>query len=100
MIMRCINSASACEKGGSMPAVAGGSVLLGLPAAPGCTTTGLAGSVCCAHATGPKSMVEHKRPQAHQKKAVEERPRGWRDACLAFTIGTQHRPGARAMATL
>src|ERR1700757_2698856 len=46
MIMPCMNSTSACERGGSVPFVVGGSVLLGLPGAPGCTTTGLAASVC------------------------------------------------------
>src|SRR5438445_11385878 len=48
--MPCMNSTSACDRGGSVALVDGGSVLLGLPGAPGCTTTGVAESVCCAHA--------------------------------------------------
>src|SRR6202035_1702276 len=48
MIMPCMNSTSACERGGRVALVDGGSVLLGWPGAPGCTTTGLGGSVCCA----------------------------------------------------
>jgi len=31
-----------------VPFVEGGSVLVGLPGAPGCTTTGVAGADCCA----------------------------------------------------
>src|SRR6266852_6440603 len=50
MIMPCMNSTSACDRGGSVPFVDGGSVLLGLPGAPGCTTTGVAGLACCASA--------------------------------------------------
>src|SRR5580700_5047281 len=58
MIMPCMNSTSACERGGSVPFVDGGSVLLGLPGAPGCTTTGVAGSVCSARALQEKKPVE------------------------------------------
>src|ERR1700722_594985 len=58
MIMPCMNSTSACDSGGSVALVEGGSVLLGFPGAPGCTTTGgVAESPCCA------------RPEA-QRKAV------------------------------
>src|SRR6202035_63156 len=49
MIMPCMNSTSACDRGGSAALVEGGSALLGFPGAPGCTTTGGgAESVCCA----------------------------------------------------
>src|SRR5271168_4120253 len=49
MIMPCMNSASACDCGGKAALVEGGSVLLGFPGAPGCTTTGGgAESACCA----------------------------------------------------
>jgi hypothetical protein len=44
--------------------VDGGRVLLGLPGAPGCTTTGLAGSVCRAH------IAEEKKPAAQKKPAA------------------------------
>jgi hypothetical protein len=56
-----MNSTSACDRGGSVALVDGGSVLLGLPGAPGCTTTGLPGSVCCAHIAVEKWPVEHKK---------------------------------------
>src|SRR5229473_1541215 len=49
MIMPCMNSTSACDRGGSLALVDVGRVLLGLPGAPGCTITGVAGSVCCDH---------------------------------------------------
>lgn len=45
MIMPCMNFTSAAEGGGSTPLVEDGSVLLGMPGAPGCTTTGF-GSAC------------------------------------------------------
>src|SRR5260370_33002834 len=48
--MSRINSPSACDRSGSFALVDGGSVLLGFPGAPGCTITGLAGSLCCARA--------------------------------------------------
>src|SRR5580692_9310212 len=59
--MPCMNSTFACDLGGSVPFVDGGSVLLGLPGAPGCTTTGFAGSVCCAQITEEKSPLEQKK---------------------------------------
>src|SRR5579885_938442 len=46
MIMPCMHSTSACDCGGSVALVDGGSVLLGFPGAPGCTTTGFALSFC------------------------------------------------------
>src|SRR6202167_4076797 len=58
MIMPCMNSTSACDHCGGAPFVVGGSVLLGFPGAPGCTTTGVAESPCCARAT------QHKKPVA------------------------------------
>src|SRR5438445_5896351 len=57
MIMPCMNSTSACDRGGSVALVDGGSVLLGLPGAPGCTTTGVAESVCCARAREARKPV-------------------------------------------
>src|SRR6202050_2537870 len=50
MIMPCMNSTSAFDHCGGAPFVVGGSVLLGFPGAPGCTTTGAAESPCCARA--------------------------------------------------
>src|SRR5579863_8722133 len=49
MIMPCMKATSAGERGGRVAFVDGGSVLLGLPGAPGWTTTGLGGSVCWAY---------------------------------------------------
>src|SRR5579863_2862906 len=59
MIMPCMKSTSACERAGSVPFVEGGSVLLGLPGAPGCTTTGCeAEAVCAARAGKPDALAE------------------------------------------
>src|SRR6266436_5914959 len=48
MIMSCIKSTSACDRGGSVALVDGGSVLLGFPGAPGCTSTGFSITLLCA----------------------------------------------------
>ena len=48
MIIPCMNSTSLGELGGSVALVEDGSVRVGWPGAPGCTTTGVAGSACCA----------------------------------------------------
>src|SRR5215470_877409 len=58
MIMPCMNSTSACDFGGSVAVVDGGSLLLGLPGAPGCTTMEVAESVCCAHAVEKTKPVK------------------------------------------
>ena len=55
--MPCMNSTSAWDLGGSVAFVDGGSLLLGLPGAPGCTTTGVAGSVCRARSGEEKRPV-------------------------------------------
>src|SRR5580658_9863512 len=53
MIMPCMNATSAGERAGRTPFVEDGSVLVGFPGAPGCTTTGaVAESVCCAARKG------------------------------------------------
>src|ERR1700684_2865272 len=57
MIMPCMNFTSACDHCGGAPFVVGGSVLLGFPGAPGCTTTGVAESPCCARAAQQKKTV-------------------------------------------
>jgi len=64
MIMPCMNSTSACDRGGNLALVDGGRGLLGLPGAPGCTTTGVAGSVCCDH------IAEQKNPEEQKKAAA------------------------------
>src|ERR1700684_1335441 len=53
-----MNSTSAADRAGRGARVDGGRVLLGAPGAPGCTTTGFAGSVCCARAEGEKKTAE------------------------------------------
>src|SRR5258708_2642796 len=64
MIMPCMNSTSACDRGGSLARVDGGSVLLGLPGAPGCTTTGVAPAVCRARIAEQKNPGEQKKAAA------------------------------------
>src|SRR5580693_484743 len=57
MIMPCMNCTSARDGGSSVPFVEAGSVLLGFPGAPGCTTTGaVAESVCCARPAAEKPV--------------------------------------------
>jgi hypothetical protein len=51
VIMCCINCTSAGEYGGNVARVEGGRVRVGWPGAPGWTTTGVAGSLCCAEKT-------------------------------------------------
>src|SRR5215467_1277308 len=87
MIMPCMNSTSACESGGRAAFVEGGSVLLGLPGAPGCTTTGFDESFCCADTVGDKTPAE--------LSATRHRNDG-----LIFTTGLQDRPGPSAIAIL
>src|SRR5882757_10660683 len=84
MIMPCMNSTSACDRGGSVALVDGGRVLLGLPGAPGCTTTGVAGSVCC------DPIAEQKNPEEQKKAAAVPTLIGSR-----FRGASVTRPGAR-----
>jgi hypothetical protein len=49
--MPCMNSTSACDGCSNVALVEDGSVLLGFPGAPGCTTTGVpAEGACCPRA--------------------------------------------------
>ena len=48
MIIPCMNCTSAGEVGGSVALVEGGKFRVGLPGAPGCTTTGVGVVGCCA----------------------------------------------------
>src|SRR6476469_1212205 len=57
MIMPCMKSTSACDRGGSFPVVEGGSLLLGFPGAPGWTTTGPPALACCACAGEHKKIA-------------------------------------------
>src|ERR1700722_10068532 len=58
MIMPCMKSTSACDRGGNVPLVEGGNFLLGWPGAPGCTTAGVLAPVCCARATEKNKPAE------------------------------------------
>jgi hypothetical protein len=56
MIIPCMNSTSAGDRGGSCAVVDAGNFLLGWPGAPGWTTTG--GAACCACAAEKTTPVE------------------------------------------
>src|SRR5579862_1239839 len=56
--MPCMNSTSADDRGGKRAFVDEGNVLLGMPGAPGCTTTGFSGGVCCERANKEKEGNE------------------------------------------
>src|SRR5215472_14457517 len=85
MIMPCMNSTSSWESGGSAAFVDGGRVLLGLPGAPGCTTTGFDESFCCPDTAGNK-------PPTKARGARQ------RNEMVIFTTGLQDRPGTRRIA--
>src|ERR1041384_6183091 len=74
MIIPCMNSTSAGDRGGSFPVVDAGSFLLGFPGAPGCTITGGAESVCARRA-GQKNAVR-------ELKAKNKRADARADWCL------------------
>ena len=59
-IMACMNSTSAADRGGRLALVEGGSVLVGIPGAPGCTTTGFVEAACRERATEGSNVKEHK----------------------------------------
>jgi hypothetical protein len=70
--------------------VDGGSVLLGLPGAPGCTTTGVAGSACCAR------TEQQKKPVA--EFAASSMPHSTADLLAGFRLVTH--PGVGSLAAL
>src|SRR5690349_7513084 len=79
MIMPCMNSTSAGDRGGRVPFVDGGSVLLGFPGAPVCTTTGFAGlveaeSACCTPVAGPETSVAAKTPPKQNGRVAYKTP--------------------------
>jgi hypothetical protein len=53
MIMPCMNSTSACDRCGACPVVEAGSLLLGIPGAPGCTIGAASDCACCARISPP-----------------------------------------------
>jgi len=72
-----MNSTSFGERGGSFAIVEGGSVRVGCPGAPGCTTTGGAlESACCAQTGSDKKHVRvpaARRPLRNAAKLINER---------------------------
>ena len=72
-----MNSTSAADRGGSVAWVDGGSVLVGAPGAPGCTTTGFAGSACCAHIAEINTHA-HASTSAPRREPPCRREPGWR----------------------
>src|SRR5271165_782958 len=56
--MPCMNSTSAGDRGGRVGRVDEGRVLVGVPGAPGCTTTGLAESGCWLSVAGTIRTVK------------------------------------------
>src|SRR5882724_7884146 len=76
MIMPCMNCTFAGELGGSVALVDGGSVRVGWPGAPGCTTTGVKGSACCAQ-TGsenkPARVLPAISPLRHAETFITDR---------------------------
>jgi hypothetical protein len=90
-IIPCMNFMSAFDSGGNVPCVDGGSVLLGVPGAPGCTITGCDGAPCCAEtAEQKKSMkmlaIRNARCAAIQRE-LELSLRCWQEA-IWFDSGT------------
>src|SRR5690242_14472956 len=57
MIIPCMNCTSAGEAGGSVARVVGGRVRVGFPGAPGWTTTGVEGAVCCAQTRNENKLA-------------------------------------------
>src|SRR5262245_7676283 len=68
MIMPRMNSASACDAGGKVPVVEAGSFRVGLPGAPGWTTTGAG----CA-APGPPDCATSGPPEIRIKPQTTKR---------------------------
>src|SRR5579859_23088 len=116
MIMPCVNSTSACDRGGSVPVVDAGNVRPGLPGAPGWTTTGFTGAACCFHAAAGRSPAEQKK-LAETLAASNSRgefslcafsepsrsnqpPQAARKPRQRYDDGAEHRPTVRAIAML
>src|SRR5687768_15129870 len=74
MIIPCMNCTSASDGGGSVALVDGGSVRVGCPGAPGWTTTGVAGSACCAQ-TGSENR--HTRVVAATRTRITDSRLRW-----------------------
>jgi len=72
--------------GGSAPFVDGGSVRLGLPGAPGCTTIGFDRSVRCACTPCPQSMAADKKPPTW-RSVGRTSPALRKNAVVSFTTG-------------
>lgn len=85
MIMPCMNATSAAERCGKVGLVDAGSVLLGWPGAPGCTTTGgEAEPACWAEAAG-------KGAEAPAAKTSTHRPSRARAVLAHWGLGLRER---------
>src|SRR5262245_56681826 len=74
--MPCMNCTSSGEAGGGMPLVVGGRVRDGFPGAPGWTTTGVAGSGCCAQTLKEDKLARAPAAaSAHENAAMLNRSR-------------------------
>jgi hypothetical protein len=70
-----MKSTSAADRGGRLALVEGGSVLVGIPGAPGCTTEGFAGAVCREPAAGSKVKEQNITTKAIRRLAMpREKP--------------------------
>src|SRR5262245_56685573 len=66
-----MNCTSAGEAGGRVPLVVGGRTCVGFPGAPGWTTTGVAGAVCCAQTRKDDKLARvHAAPSTHKHAAT------------------------------
>src|SRR6185436_16375891 len=71
-----MNCASAGEAGGSVALVVGGRVRVGFPGAPGWTTTGVDGAVCCARTRKENKLARVlAAASAHKHAATLDTPR-------------------------
>ena len=68
-----MNSTSADDRGGRLALVDEGSVLLGIPGAPGCTTTDFPGEVCCERVNDGEESKEMSVPRKAQFRNVKLR---------------------------
>jgi hypothetical protein len=85
MIIPRMNSTSFGERGGSVALAEGGSVLVGRPGAPGCTTTGgaLGWDCCCAQIGGDK---KHVRTTADASHLLRDAASSVAERGLSFTL--------------
>jgi hypothetical protein len=91
-----MKSISACDGRGNAALVEAGSVLLGCPGAPGCTTTGVDAFACCARADAvkkPEQIVDARRNTVNNAGKMEPRsglePETCRLLHLYYVVGSK-----------